>query len=319
MLVEVMSQLVCKWDLEEKPSTLEIAEVAAKSGFRIVNAGGDDVDLVASTFQRAFCVQVSDADLGDRIKLMLAGMAEVTISNLRKGIMQLELPPGDGEEPASHCFITTALSCPWSWKIGDVQLSRREATRCFLRIAEVEKVSLRGSAYPLHGVGGHLVAVDGDLYVHILPANRLGDEALDLNGYMLLIQDEAVLKNDDACILTAGCAVWVPFGHVAITIGLNAQRSTLSSISGARGRPKQGLLAKKPPDERSYVMSMMIPCLAETDVNDLQVARLVSNRLTSNQKKLSQTWIDGSGYSDWLLTVLTAVDQINKKDAEIAA
>ena len=255
-------------------------------------------DVSVHDYERPVGIDAAESGLGKAISDFFRSHEQAVKDLTSKGAIELDSSAErkKDKEPGTHCFRSFSLATPWAWDLDGIVFPGTQCKRGFVRVQAVERLSMQPTAWPLHGAGGLIVGFEGTVNVLILEKGVVSGHQ-DVHSFLKLLGDnDHVLETQSTAILTSGTGVWVPFGHVAITVGLSPHRSTLVDNLDKRGRPKTAGNT----GDRQFCSTVFLPCLSTTDPDDeIEVVRSVNARLAVSSQYLPASFRNDGGFDVW--------------------
>lgn len=233
------------------------------------------------------------------------------ISTLKVEQKQKNATTGKQEKIVSrHCFKSFKLKQAFSWTINEnCSLSEFSCERGISRIFECERFSMNPESFALHATAGLIVVLKGTVSIVVLDRDSIASE-MDIGRYLSALNDDS-LNDECICIAEEGRAVWVPFGHVAVMVGMASCRSTLSANTDSRGRPKQ---TGKDAPEREFVQTLWLSCHSSDNATmESYVRNSVMARLQSQKSSLPPSFENLGSWQTWHSIMLAAAAEDEKK------
>ena len=155
------------------------------------------------------------------------------------------------------------------------------------------------SSWPFTGVPGLYVCEKGPVAVTIVSPRRFED-ASDPHAFLCGMADSNGLQEETTVIMKEGSAIWAPFGHVVISVGLNPSRQTKSFLQ--EGVKKAGKKAKQPQSDVSHSALSFLPCVMKGSCLEQCAAAvtLVTGALAFNCARLPASLRANKDWQNWV-------------------
>ena len=191
--------------------------------------------------------------------------------------------------------------------------------RGYVRTMEDGCFCMKGATWPFLGVPGAYTVVKGTCAFALISANTL-KEVTDIPQHLAGLEDRDALTSERVVLAAQGSAVWVPFGMIAIIMGVPPDRSTKALVEEQykpkkRGRKQESVKS----GDKTYSAVSFLPFISrgmDTAIEkDAHAIQLVAGTLLFNSNKLPKSLTEMEDWKAWVLKL----QELAKDSSEVTA